>query len=133
MSEDNKTFEYTYSAREQAEIKKIRERYITPKKVEIDKMEQLRRLDASVTKKGTVVALVVGIISTIVMGTGMSLVMTDIGEIIGLSYTMPIGIVVGIIGIAGVALAYPIYKRITRKERERLAPSILRLADELMK
>lgn len=98
-------------------------------------MEQLRRLDAGVTKKGSAAAIAIGVISVIIMGAGMSLVMTDIGEIIGLSYgyAMVLGIFVGFAGIVGVGLAYPVYNRIVKKERERIAPEILRLTDELMK
>ena len=66
--ENKETFSYTYSAKQQEEIKKIREKYL-PK--EANKMEQLRRLDESVTRKGTVFSLVVGIIGTLVLGVGM--------------------------------------------------------------
>lgn len=134
MSDKNKSFEYTYSAKEQAEIKKIREKYAPPKETETDKMEQLRRLDASVAKKGTTASLILGIIGALVLGSGMSLAMTDLGKIIGVdNLSMPIGIIIGVIGIFMVSLAYPLYMRITRKERERIAPEILRLTDELMK
>ena len=64
----NEVFEFTYSAKQQEEVQKIREKYV-PK--EADKMEQLRRLDANVTKKGTVVSLVVGIVSALILGVGM--------------------------------------------------------------
>ena len=133
--EQKDTFNYTYSAKEQEEIKKIRQRYAAPEEKEIDKMEQLRRLDASVTKKGSIAALVIGIIGALIMGTGMSLVMTNLGEILGslANLAMPIGITLGVVGMVLVALAYPLYNRITQKERERIAPEILRLTDELMK
>jgi len=133
--EQKDTFNYTYSAKEQEEIKKIRQRYAAPEKKEIDKMEQLRRLDASVTKKGTIVSLVLGIVGALIMGTGMSLVMTEFGKILGslANLAMPIGIGLGIVGMVMIALAYPIYNRITQKERERIAPEIIRLTDELMK
>lgn len=133
---DNKeSFTYSYSAKEQEEIKKIRERYIAPQEKELDKMEQLRKLDASVTKKGTGTALALGIIGSLIWGSGMSLVMTDIGEMIGLSFGMSMcfGIIVGVVGLSCVALAYPLYNRITKKERERIAPEIIRLTDELLK
>lgn len=134
-NKDKKTFSYTYSAKEQEEIKKIRERYVAPQETELDKMEQLRRLDASVAKKGTMAALIIGIIGTLIMGTGMSLIMTEFREILG-SYSnlaMPIGIVLGVTGMILIALAYPIYNRITQKERERIAPEIIRLTNELMR
>lgn len=117
-------FEYTYSAPEQEEIKKIREKYL-PR--EENKMDQLRRLDAQVTRKGTIVALVVGILGCLVMGTGMSLCMVWAGV-----WLAP-GIAIGIVGIAAVAAAYPLYVRITEKEKARLGPQILRLTEELMK
>ncbi|MBQ8175417.1 MAG: hypothetical protein IJ035_00080 [Oscillospiraceae bacterium] len=120
---NNETFSYTYSAAQQEEIKKIREKYV-PK--EADKMEQLRRLDASVTQKGTIISLACGIIGALILGTGMCccLVWTDL---------FVLGIIVGIIGIAVVSAAYPIYIHITKKEREKIAPEIIRLTDELMK
>ena len=117
-------FEYTYSAPEQEEIRKIREKYI-PK--EENKMDRLRRLDAQMTRKGTIVALVVGILGTLVMGTGMSLCMVWAG-----AWFVP-GIVIGIAGIAAVAAAYPLYARITEQEKARLGPEILKLTEELMK
>lgn len=130
----NKTFQYSYSAKEQYEIKNIRQKYAASEKVE-DKMEQLRRLDASVTKKATAFSLIVGIFGAIVMGSGMSLVMTEIGKKIGLSsrMAMVVGIAVGLVGIILVSAAYPVYNRITKKERKKIAPEIIRLSDELMK
>lgn len=122
--ENKETFSYTYSAKQQEEIKKIREKY-APK--EADKMEQLRRLDESVTKKGTVISLIVGIIGALVMGFGMSCCMVWADKFFVL------GIIVGIIGIALVCAAYPIYNFVVKKEREKIAPEILRLTDELMK
>ncbi|MBQ9080692.1 MAG: hypothetical protein IJY27_06440 [Clostridia bacterium] len=126
------TFNYTYSAKQQQEINDIRKKYLAP---EQDKMEQLRRLDASVTRKGTTVSLILGIVGVLFLGLGMSLAMTNLGEILG-SYSgiaMPIGIIIGIVGIILLALAYPLYNHITAAERRRLAPEILRLTDELMK
>lgn len=121
--ENKETFSYTYSAKEQEEIKKIREKYV-PK--EADKMEQLRRLDAGVTQKGTVISLVVGIIGALILGTGMSMCMVW-------TELFVLGIIVGIVGIVIVSAAYPIYSYVTKKEREKIAPEIIRLTDELMK
>lgn len=132
--ENKETFNYTYSAKEQEEIKAIRNKYVAPEQTE-DKMAQLRRLDASVSQKATMVALIFGVIGTLILGTGMSLAMTELGEAIGLGggMAMLIGVLIGIVGIVLVCVAYPIYNRIVKKERERIAPEILRLTDELMK
>ncbi len=136
MSNNEKdTFEFTYSAKEQAEIKKIRDKYVAPKKVE-NKMEQLKKLDESVTKKATIYALVSGIIGTLILGFGMSLVMTDLAENLGefvKIYNMFIGIFCGVVGIVLAGLAHPLYNRVVKKEREKIAPEIIRLTDELMK
>ena len=131
---DKETFSYTYSAKEQPEIQNIRKKYETTTEQE-DKMAQLRRLDASVSSKATTVALVVGIVGALIMGLGMSLAMSDLSEIIGFHQDvgMLLGIVIGVDGIVPVCLAYPLYNRTLKKEREKIAPEILRLSDELMK
>jgi uncharacterized oligopeptide transporter (OPT) family protein len=131
---ETETFHYTYSAKEQEEIKAIRKKYVVEEQTE-DKMTQLRRLDASVTQNATIVSLVFGIIGALILGIGMSLVMTDIGKIMGLvgETAMLMGILIGIIGIVLVCVAYPIYNCMVKKERERIAPEIIRLTDELMK
>ena len=131
---ENNAFQYTYSAKEQAELKRIREKY-TPSTEAEDKMARLRRLDASVTNTAQAVALVFGVIGTLILGFGMSLCMTDLGEILG-SYkdmAMVIGIIVGVIGGILASLAYPIYNAIVKAKRKKLAPEIIRLTDELMK
>lgn len=121
-NKNNESFTYTYSAKNQEEVKAIRQKYI-PR--EEDKMEQLRRLDQSATKQGTIVSIIVGVIGTLVMGTGMSLCMVWTDYFV-------LGIIVGIVGMAGVALAFPLYTRITKKQREKLAPQIKALSDELL-
>ena len=130
--ENKESFEFTYSAKEQEEIKRIRNKYAVPEETE-DKMAQLRRLDASVYSKATTAALVIGIIGALVMGLGMSLVMTDIGAALGTILAMIVGVGIGVIGIVLICLAYPMYTRTLKKEREKIAPEILRLTDELMK
>ncbi len=132
--ENKETFSYTYSAKEQEEIKAIRKKYTAEETVE-DKMATLRRLDDAVTQKATTASLVLGIIGALILGIGMSLAMTEIGEAIGLigAASMSVGIVVGIIGIVLVSLAYPLYNQILKSEREKIAPEIIRLTDELLK
>ena len=121
---ESEVFSYTYSAKEQEEVKQIRKKYM-PK--EADKMEQLRRLDRSVTRKGAAVSIVMGIIGALTLGIGMCCAMVWMGQ-----WFIP-GIVIGLVGIILVSLAYPLYTHITQKEREKMAPEILRLTDELMK
>ena len=126
---ENHSFEYTYSAQQQKEVEDIRKKYL-PK--EEDKMERLRKLHAIPTQKAQAASLAVGVIGALIMGTGMSLAMTDIGSVLG-SLAMALGILVGIVGMVLVALAYPLYNRVLRKEREKIAPEILQLSDELLK
>lgn len=121
--EKNQHFVYTYSAPEQEEVKKIREKYL-PKKE--NKLETLRRLDESTTKKGMACSLAMGILSSLVLGVGMCCTM-----VWGSTLFVP-GVFIGCVGIAGVAAAYPLFQRITKKEQERLAPEILQLTNELM-
>lgn len=129
---ENDSFSYTYSAKEQEELKQIRQKY-QPK--EESKMDRLRRLDSGITQKATMYSLIIGIMGALIMGAGMSLTMTKFGDSIGLTGTigMIVGIIVGIIGIILVFFAYPVYNWIIKKEREKIAPEILRLTEELMK
>ena len=124
MENKNETFTYTYSAKQQEEIRNIRSKYL-PK--EEDKMEQLRRLDRSASKKGTVVSVTLGVIGCLLLGVGMCCTMMWMQN-----WFIP-GVVIGVLGIAAVAVAYPVYNRITKKERETLAPQILKLTEELSK
>ena len=131
---ENKGFQYTYSAKEQAELKQISDKYTPPTETE-DKMERLRRLDSSVTQTAQVVALAFGIIGALILGFGMSLCMTDLREILG-SYrdmAMVVGIIIGVVGGLLVSIAYPVYNAIVKSKRKKLAPEIIRLIDELMK
>lgn len=121
---NNNTFEYTYSAKQQAEIDSIRKKYV-PK--EEDKMEQLRKLDRSVTRPGTIWSIAIGVVGCLLFGTGMCCTMVWADKF------FVVGIIVGIIGMVIIAMAYPIYIKITEKERERIAPMILALTEELSK
>ena len=129
MDNKEEAFHYTYSAKEQSEIENIRKKYLPP---EEDKMEYLRRLDRSATRKAQAWSLVLGVIGALILGTGMSLAMSDLGTVLG-SGAMFAGVVIGVVGLVLVALAYPVYNRILKKEQARIAPEILRLTDELMK
>ena len=126
--ENKEGFNFTYSAAQQREVEAIRKKYL-PK--EEDKMEQLRKLHAIPTQKAQAASFAVGIIGALIMGTGMSLAMTDIGRGLG-GLDMVVGIVIGIVGMVLVALAYPLYNWVVKKQREKIAPEILRLSDELL-
>ena len=127
--ENKEGFSFTYSAQQQKEIEEIRKKYLPQ---EENKMEQLRKLHAVPTQKAQAASLAVGVIGALIMGTGMSLAMTEIGAALGV-FAMILGIAVGIVGMVLVAVAYPIYNRVLKKQRERIAPEILRLSDELLK
>ena len=133
-NQEQSGFTYTYSAREQAELRRIREKYTAPTEA-YDKMARLRRLDASVTSTAQAVALVFGVVGTLMLGFGMSLIMTELSEILGVTgnTAMAIGIVIGVFGGVLAGLAYPIYNAIVKAKRKKLAPEIIRLTDELMK
>ena len=124
MEPQNNFFHYTYSAKQQEEIQHIREKYLP--KAE-DKMEQLRRLDRSATKKGTIVSVALGVIGCLVMGIGMCCTMVWDERFFLL------GVIFGLLGIALVVSAYPLFSYITKKQREKLAPQILKLTEELSK
>ena len=130
--ENKEGFSFTYSAAQQQEIEKIRKKYLP---ADEDKMAQLRKLHHSASQKAQACSIAIGVLGALVMGTGMSLVMTDLGEILGAyaKFAMFIGIVIGIVGMVMVALAYPIFNHVLKKQRERIAPEILRLSDELLK
>lgn len=118
--ENNDKFEYTYSAKRQAELENIRKKYLPQ---EESKMDRLRRLDESVTRPGTTISIIVGIIGTLIMGFGMCCVM---------QWDMfAIGIIIGVAGMAILGAAYPIFNKITQKQREKIAPEILRLTEEI--
>ena len=122
--DEHEVFNYTYSAKDQDEIRRIRRKY-TP--AEEDKMTQLRRMDAAVYKKAMVLSLSMGIAGALILGVGMCCAMVWQGTLF-----IP-GIVIGILGIAVVSLTYPLYNRTLKKEREKIASEILRLTDDLMK
>lgn len=118
--ENNDKFEYTYSAKQQTELENIRKKYL-PR--EESKMDRLRRLDESVTRPGTMISIIVGIAGTLIMGFGMCLCLEW-------NLFVP-GVIVGVVGMAILAAAYPIYSKITQKRRDKIASEILRLTDEI--
>lgn len=122
--QEKAVFEYTYSAPQQSEVQRIREKYL-PK--EVSKLDQLRALDAGVTKRGTAVSLFHGILYSLIFGLGMSCCLVWAGF-----WFIP-GILIGCIGLTGMATAYPIYNHIVKQDREKIGPEILRLSEDLMR
>lgn len=128
MENRENSFNFTYSAAQQEEVRKIRDKYLAK---EESKLEHLRKLDRVPYQKAQTAALTIGILGTLILGLGMSLCMTELSGFLG-GYAWFVGIPVGLSGIALVALAYPVYNRILKRERQRIAPEILRLSEELM-
>lgn len=122
-NQENK-FEYTYSAKRQEEIEKIKSKYIPQ---EEDKMETLRKLDRSVELSATMIVVIIGLIGTLIFGAGLSL------ALVWTDTFMIQGIVISLIGMAIMAAAFPVYKIIVKKRREKIAPQILALTEELLK
>ena len=122
--EKENAFSYTYCASQQQEIREIRRKYLPP---EEDKMTQVRKLDAGVTRKGTLKSISLGGIGCLLLGLGLSCT-TTFADV----WFVP-GIIVGMIGIAAMAAAYPVYNHVVRKERARIAQQIIELTDELLK
>lgn len=122
MDNGNKKFTYEYSAKQQEEINEIRKKY-EPKSG--SKMDELRELDKRVETAGTGWSVTAGIIGTLLLGVGMCCTMVWADKF------FVIGIIVGIIGMAVIAAAYPINNYCVKKKREKLTPQILRLTDEL--
>ena len=130
MSEQNNSFHYTYSSAQQKEVEEIRKKYVTAE-ISESKLEKLRKLDAGVTKKAAGVSLCVGIASLLILGLGMSLIMSEFGDALGTALEWTIGLICGIVGMAGVIAAYPLYQQVLKRERKKAAPEILKLTEEL--
>lgn len=111
-------------------VQKIRTQYTEKEHTRLD---ALKELDSKVKKPATVFAYLLGSIGAIVMGCGMSLVMTDIGAMLGLANTMLYGILIGIAGLFTVIINYPLYKGILGARRKKYADQIIALSDEIMK
>lgn len=117
-------FEYTYSAKNQKEIEKIRKKYLP---CEEDKFEQIKKLDKSAEQPGTIAALTIGIMGLLIFGMGLSL------TILAPELYIIHGIMIGCTGMAMMGAAYPLYQHITRKQRAKIAPQILELCEEVLK
>ena len=108
---------------------KIRAQYMEKEFTELD---ELRELDAKVKRPANVFAYIFGSISAIVLGTGMSLVMTDIGATIGITGALVPGIAIGVVGLGMALLTYPIYKGILNSRKKKYGAEILKLSEKIM-
>jgi putative exporter of polyketide antibiotics len=110
-------------------VQKIRTQYTEKEHTGLD---ELKELDIKVKRPANVFAYIFGSISAIIMGAGMSLVMTDIAETVGIQNPMLYGIVIGIIGMFMAIINYPIYKSILGSRRKKYADRIMALSDKIM-
>lgn len=113
-------------------VRKIRSQYTQKEHTQV---EALKKLDDRVKRPAGVFAWTfgaIGAIGAIVMGAGMSLVMTDIGAAVGLDGTMIPGVAVGILGMVMVIANYLIYQRILNSRRKKYAAEIIALSDQLI-
>ena len=112
-------------------VQKIRTQYTEKSDTRLD---ELKKLDAGVKRPANVFGYIFGSVSAIIMGSGMSLVMTDIGSQIGISEnSLPIGIVLGTIGMIAMLLTYPIYKKILTKRKKKYRQDVLALSEQIIK
>ncbi|MBO5341655.1 MAG: dihydropteridine reductase [Lachnospiraceae bacterium] len=110
-------------------VQKIRSEYTEKEHTQLD---ELKALDAKVKRPANVFAYTFGSLSAIIMGAGMSLVMTDIGKTIGMSNPLVPGIVIGVIGMIMAIVNYPMYKNILASRKKKYGEEILKLSEKLM-
>ena len=108
---------------------KIRAQYVEKTPSELD---ALRELDAKVKRPANVFAYTFGSISAVVMGAGMSLVMTDVGAAIGMTDALVPGIAIGVVGLGMALLTYPMYKGILASRKKKYGAEILKLSEKIM-
>lgn len=111
-------------------VQKIRTQYMEKEHTSLD---ELKELDAKVKRPANVFAYIFGTIAALIMGCGMSLVMTDISKMIGLDNPMLYGIIIGIVGMVMAIVNYPIYKKILDSRRKKYADEVFALSDKVMK
>ena len=110
-------------------VQKIRTRYTEKEHSQLD---ELRALDQKVTRPPTVFSYVFGSLGAIVMGAGMSLVMTDLGTMLSLANPMPIGIAVGLVGLAIVSANYPLHRSFLEGRRAKYAKEVIALSEKIV-
>lgn len=124
VANKNEIFEFTYSAKQQEEVERIRSKYL-PK--EESKMDKLIKLDKKAEQPGQIASIATGVVGALLLGAGMSCIMvwnTNLAVFI-------VGIIIGLVGMAVAGAAYPIYKKVTEKERAKIADQIIALTNEL--
>ena len=133
-NDEDKGFNYTYSTKQRDEVRAIRKKYTPTEPEDVDNITLLRNIDSEVTRKATVRALTTGVIGALLMGSGMSMLMTDISSKAGLDsgISLLIGIVIGMVGLIIMCVTYPLYNHILERERARVADEVIRLSDELL-
>lgn len=124
MNQEN-TFSYKYSAKENKEVQEIRKKYLPQSE---SKLDELRRLDEAVQNSGMLEALCAGIGGLLVFGLGMCLAMQVIGSGV---LMIALGILLGIAGMVCMVAAYPIYRSVFSKTKSKYTPRILELTEEL--
>ena len=124
MNQEN-TFSYKYSAKENQEVQEIRKKYLPQSE---SKLDELKRLDGYVQNSGVLESLCVGISSSLIFGLGMCLTMQVIGN--G-AFMIALGVLLGIVGMVGILAAYPVYRSVFSKTKEKYTPKILELTAEL--
>lgn len=122
---NNNEFQYTYSAAQQEEIKKIRNKYL-PEEECADKLTLLKDLDRNAERAGKIPALVIGVLGTLIFGLGLCFVLMW-------QHLFAAGVGIGSAGIVILASAYPIYKKIRNAKQKKIAPEILRLTEDFQK
>ena len=110
-------------------VQKIRTQYTEKEHTQLD---ALKALDKKVKKPANVFATIFGSINAVIMGCGMSLVMTDIGTVVGIAEPMMPGIIIGVVGLIMAILTYPIYKKILNSRKKKYANEIIKLSDSIM-
>ena len=121
-------FEYNYSApteAERKEIDSIRRQYETRVDSEQSKLERIRELDRRVKNGAMITSLTVGIIGTLIFGTGLSMVL-EFGQAF-------LGVIISVVGVIPMFIAYPLYKGVLKKNKKKFGEEILRLSKELLK
>jgi putative exporter of polyketide antibiotics len=110
-------------------VQKIRTQYTEKEHTGLD---ELKQLDAKVKRPANLFAYIFGSASAIIMGAGMSLVMTDIAQTVGIANPMLYGIIIGVVGMLMAVVNYPVYKRILSSRRKKYADRIMALSDKIM-